>query len=263
MRIAQVAEIYRLWAASRCGLFRVCFPDNSPERRLIVFPFEDDYSFGILQSGIHWVWLTNRCSTLTGRYRYTSNTVFDSFPWPQTPKAGNVERVCCASVALRALRRDLREKHGMSLGTYRTLELPRRVTPEGRACSPGQRRERRLWDGQVGRRARVFAGTERFSCYKRRWRRFRRRSRAPACGEGKQEGGDRRLPVHADCSQSLAPIIRAPTSRRSACTRGGSAPQLSGGAESSRKTTSLYFSAPLCIGDVSLPGQEWIGKLWV
>ena len=49
----------------------------------MVFPFADDYSFGILQSGIHWAWFTAKCSTLTERFRYTSDTVFDTFPWPQ------------------------------------------------------------------------------------------------------------------------------------------------------------------------------------
>ena len=45
--------------------------------------FADDYSFGILQSEIHWAWFTAKCSTLTARFRYTSDTVFDTFPWPQ------------------------------------------------------------------------------------------------------------------------------------------------------------------------------------
>ena len=44
----------------------------------MVFPFADDYSFGILQSGIHWLWFTTKCSTLTERFRYTSDTVFDT-----------------------------------------------------------------------------------------------------------------------------------------------------------------------------------------
>ncbi|HVM49974.1 MAG TPA: type IIL restriction-modification enzyme MmeI, partial [Candidatus Acidoferrum sp.] len=43
-----------------------------PDNMLIVFPFADDYSFGILQSGIHWAWFKARCSTLKGDFRYTS-----------------------------------------------------------------------------------------------------------------------------------------------------------------------------------------------
>ncbi|MCH7838821.1 MAG: class I SAM-dependent DNA methyltransferase, partial [Planctomycetes bacterium] len=92
---------------------------------LIVFPYEDDYSFGVLQSGIHWVWFVNRCSTLTGRYRYTSNTVFDSFAWPQAPTLKAVTKVADAAIELRALRRELKQQHGRSFRElYRTLELP-------------------------------------------------------------------------------------------------------------------------------------------
>jgi hypothetical protein len=54
-----------------------------PDSQLTVFAFSDDYSFGILQSAIHWAWFTARCSTLKGDFRYTSDTVFDTFPWPQ------------------------------------------------------------------------------------------------------------------------------------------------------------------------------------
>lgn len=106
-------------------IFEFVSPDIRPNAALIVFPYEDDYSFGIHQSGIHWVWFTNRCSTLTGRFRYTSNTVFDSFPWPQNPPLKVVKKVAKAATELRKLRRDLMQKHDMSLRElYRTLELP-------------------------------------------------------------------------------------------------------------------------------------------
>ncbi|MDB5438125.1 MAG: modification methyltransferase-related protein [Caulobacteraceae bacterium] len=96
-----------------------------PNAALQVFPYDDDYSFGILQSGIHWTWFTARCSTLTERPRYTSNTVFDSFPWPQTPRLADVKAVADAAVALRALRKQLKVKHRKSLrDIYRTLDLP-------------------------------------------------------------------------------------------------------------------------------------------
>ncbi|WP_421936750.1 type IIL restriction-modification enzyme MmeI [Phenylobacterium sp.] len=58
-----------------------------PNDMVQVFAFDDDYSFGVLQSGIHWEWFTNRCSTLTERFRYTSNTVWDSFGTRQSASA--------------------------------------------------------------------------------------------------------------------------------------------------------------------------------
>jgi Type I restriction enzyme R protein N terminus (HSDR_N)/N-6 DNA Methylase len=91
----------------------------------MVFAHDDDYSYGILQSGIHWIWFTNRCSTLTERFRYTSNTVFDSFPWPQEPSVMGIKAVADAAVAFRKKRNELREKHNLSLrDLYRALDLP-------------------------------------------------------------------------------------------------------------------------------------------
>jgi hypothetical protein len=101
-----------------CGSIR-------PNDALMVFPYDDDYSFGILQSDAHWSWFTNRCSTLTGRFRYTSNTVFDSFPWPQNPTPKTVKSVADAAKNLRDLRNELRTAHDLSLREiYRALELP-------------------------------------------------------------------------------------------------------------------------------------------
>jgi hypothetical protein len=97
----------------------------SPNAALQVFTFNDDYSFGILQSSCHWDWFTERCSTLTERFRYTATTVYDSFPWPQEPTLGQVRKVARASRDLRTLRDRLQRDHQLTLRElYRTLELP-------------------------------------------------------------------------------------------------------------------------------------------
>lgn len=96
-----------------------------PGDALQVFPLPDDYSFGILQSDIHWLWFVERCSTLTERFRYTSNTVFDAFPWPQSPSQSQVERVARAGVELRQLRRRVMQDNNWNFRQlYSTLELP-------------------------------------------------------------------------------------------------------------------------------------------
>ena len=51
-----------------------------PDHALFVFVFPDDYSFGILQSSVHWLWFITKCSKLEERFRYTPDTVFDTFP---------------------------------------------------------------------------------------------------------------------------------------------------------------------------------------
>jgi len=106
-------------------IFEFVSSEIRPNAALIVFPLEDDYSFGILQSNIHWLWFKARCSTLKEDYRYTSNTVFDSFPWPQSPNFSDVKRVAEASVALREFRKEIMQQNGWSLRElYRNLETP-------------------------------------------------------------------------------------------------------------------------------------------
>ena len=79
-------------------IFEFISTNINPNAALVVFPFEDDYTFGILQSDIHWSWFLNRCSTLKRDYRYTSNTVFDSFPWPQIATSAQIKKVAIVAV---------------------------------------------------------------------------------------------------------------------------------------------------------------------
>ena len=84
--MAAIGRVPRYVACPRVTkrpVFEFISSEIHPDNALAVFAFADDYSFGILQSGIHWAWFTAKCSTLTARFRYTSDTVFDTFPWPQ------------------------------------------------------------------------------------------------------------------------------------------------------------------------------------
>lgn len=88
-----------------------------PDSSLTIFTAADDYTFGILQSSIHWSWFQARCSTLKGDPRYTSNTVFDTFPWPQAPSLADIQTIAAASLALRNLRTLLQKTHACDLRT--------------------------------------------------------------------------------------------------------------------------------------------------
>lgn len=106
-------------------IFEFLSPKIRPDSALTVFTFADDYSFGILQSDIHWKWFIERCSTLGGTPRYTSDTVFDTFPWPQSPTSKNICAVAEAALALRKLRREILQNNGWSLRElYKSLETP-------------------------------------------------------------------------------------------------------------------------------------------
>ena len=104
-----------------CFVARSILPDNAVE----VFAFPDDYSFGILQSNAHWQWFVAKCSKLTERFRYTPESVFDTFPWPQKPTVKQIDAVAAAGREVRRVRAEaLTRVNGGLRAVYRTLDLP-------------------------------------------------------------------------------------------------------------------------------------------
>ena len=58
-------------------------------------------------------------------FRYTPESVFDTFPWPQSPTDAQVEAVAAAGREIRRIRAEALAYHRTSLrALYRTLELP-------------------------------------------------------------------------------------------------------------------------------------------
>lgn len=96
-----------------------------PADAIQVFAFNDDYSFGLLQSGIHWHWFVTKCAKLKSDFTYTSDTVFDTFPWPQSPSNADILAVAEAGRLIRRIRDEhLPRMTGGLRALYRTLELP-------------------------------------------------------------------------------------------------------------------------------------------
>lgn len=126
--LTRLATLPRYIACARVTkrpIFEFIDPSIHPNDALQVFTLADDYSFGILQSDTHWEWFVARCSTLKGDFRYTSDTVFDSFPWPQSASLAQAKKVAGAAVALRQLRRKVMTDNSWGLRElYRTLDLP-------------------------------------------------------------------------------------------------------------------------------------------
>ena len=124
-KIAAIPRYIVCGQVTKRPIFEFVSSSIRPNAALIVFPFADEYSYGILQSGLHFDWFKARCSTLKGDFRYTSDTVFDTFPWPQSPTRKQIEAVAKEAVALRKLRREVMAKMNWSLrDLYRTLETP-------------------------------------------------------------------------------------------------------------------------------------------
>ena len=123
--LAQIPRYICCARVTKRPIFEFISSGIRPNDALAVFPFADDYSFGILQSNFHWEWFTARCSTLEERFRYTSDTVFDSFPWPQKPTSQQIASVAKCAVKLREVRRQVIKANQWSLRElYRANEQP-------------------------------------------------------------------------------------------------------------------------------------------
>lgn len=124
--MSAIAAVPRYIAVSRVTkrpIFEFVCRNVHPDNTIVVFPLSDDYSFGIMSSVMHWQWFVARCSTLKGDFRYTSQTIFDTFPWPQSPTLKHAQAIAHAAVDLRTLRHSVMAEHGWSLrDLYRTLE---------------------------------------------------------------------------------------------------------------------------------------------
>jgi SAM-dependent methyltransferase len=124
------SKLNRFIAWSRVSqrpIYEFITSDINPNDALMVAMFEDDYSFGIIQSNFHWEWWKAKCSTLGNTFRYTANTVWDTFPWPQQPTVKQITNVAFASKALRNARNKAVTDYHISLrDLYRILEQPGR-----------------------------------------------------------------------------------------------------------------------------------------
>ncbi|MEM8940169.1 MAG: DNA methyltransferase [Bacteroidota bacterium] len=106
-------------------IFEFISSEIRPNAAIMIFAFEDYYSFGIIQSKHHWEWWKAKCSTLKGDFRYTTNTVWDTFPWPQNPTQQQIRKVAEIAKELHHERTKALKEYNLTLRElYRTLEQP-------------------------------------------------------------------------------------------------------------------------------------------
>ena len=126
--IGKISRISRYIACARVTkrpVFSFLSSSIRPDNALSCFVFEDNYSFGVLQSNSHWQWFITKCSKLKSDFRYTPESVFDTFPWPQSPTPAQVDAVAEAGREVRRVRDEaLKSIKGGLRAVYRTLELP-------------------------------------------------------------------------------------------------------------------------------------------
>ena len=106
------------------GIFAFLSCQFVPNDTLQLFSFDDDYSFGIIQSDLHWAWTKAKGGRVRADIRYT-NEVWTTFPWPQEPSEDEVVAVAEAARNLRKVRDTLMKDNGWSLrALYQAAEVP-------------------------------------------------------------------------------------------------------------------------------------------
>ena len=128
--ISKIENLNRYIVSGRVTMnpfFEFISPEIRPGDSLIAYVLEDDYSFGILQSDLHRMWIDARAGALAAATRNTPNSVFKSFPWPQSATKTDVQNVAEAAVNFRKTRRDVQIKNEMSFRELaNSLKLPGR-----------------------------------------------------------------------------------------------------------------------------------------
>ena len=126
--LAERNNLTRYISCSRVSLrpiFEFISSNINPSDALMVFALGDDYSFGIIQSRSHWDWYKEKCSTLGNQFRYTTDSIWDTYPWPQNPTEAQIKKIAEASKVLRHTRTQAMQQHAMSLrDLYSLLEQP-------------------------------------------------------------------------------------------------------------------------------------------
>lgn len=124
--LSRYIALSRVSVRTRPSIYAFVSTEIRPADALSVFAFEDDYSFGILNSSFHRAYFEERCSKMRVDLRYTSRTVFDTYPWPQAPTEEAIEMVVTAVERIISFR-DERLVAGISLEKqYSSLRDPGR-----------------------------------------------------------------------------------------------------------------------------------------
>jgi SAM-dependent methyltransferase len=124
---AAASGLRRWIACSRVGsrpIFAFLSTAFVPNDTIQLFGFDDDYSFGVIQSSLHWAWTKAKGGKVTERITYSTDA-WTTFPWPQEPNAEEVAAVASAARGLRGVRDELMKANGWSLrALYQAADVP-------------------------------------------------------------------------------------------------------------------------------------------
>ena len=98
-------------------------PKTIASNQLYVLPDATNFHFGILSSAMHMAWVKQVCGRLESRYRYSNAIVYNNYPWPATPTAGQ------RSAVEKAAQRVLDARAGFPGATLADLYDPLAMPP--------------------------------------------------------------------------------------------------------------------------------------
>ncbi len=108
--IASLSCYFNIPRHSKWFIFVPAQPNWLPGDSTTVVASDDFYILGILTSQVHRLWVKAQSSTLEDRTRYTHNTCFETFPFPQNPLAKLVEQIRAMAHDLHNYRTEQMEK---------------------------------------------------------------------------------------------------------------------------------------------------------
>jgi hypothetical protein len=108
--IANLSCYFAVPRVSKWAVFLLVPLDWLPGDLNSVVASDDFYILGILTSQVHRLWVKAQSSTLEDRTRYTHNTCFETFPFPQSPSKKLIEQIRAATQDLHKYRTEQMEK---------------------------------------------------------------------------------------------------------------------------------------------------------
>ncbi len=89
----------------------------------LIIPGASFYHFGILSSAMHMAWMRYTCGRMKSDYQYSSQIVYNNYPWPDQPTAKQREAVEAGAKAI------LRARNGFPNASFADLYDPLAMPP--------------------------------------------------------------------------------------------------------------------------------------
>lgn len=116
-KLAPLSCYFIVPSHSKWFIFLPAKPEWLPNNSITVIASDDFYVLGMLTSKVHRIWVKAQGSTLKGDTRYTHNTCFETFPFPQNKTSPLVAKIRAAMQELHQYRTEQMEEKQWGITT--------------------------------------------------------------------------------------------------------------------------------------------------